>query len=509
MPTKRQLDPEIITRFFPEDGQTHGGINKPGILSRWFIGETDYHDLENWMPLEDMIQQTPASTLIVQIASPVYWMTCLSLNQATYLYCLGTNGHMYQVSLGGAVTDLTSGSPAFSVNSDIAIWQGSTILITDLNAAKIYSWTGSVFATVFSSQPAQFITTYAGRLWMANQNTITFTASGTYNSLGGDSGSFQVTDSDCPPPIRALFAFGGNLYVFGYTWVKIYGGLYDSGSPAVLQFTQSTLTDEAGLYSKWSLLPFGYAVKYASLFGIWSLLGSQPVFDSEKVGGFFQQLTLSGTSFSAAFAPILGVPCFMWQIQFAEDSTYRLLCQTYEQQPKWFTVNAGNINFITYGVNQATGQQQAFGIDTSNNIYTLFSNATGTVTSVAKTKMLSLGSRIREKSIGRVGAEMVVNAGATVTVTVEDENMNPYSPDLQSLNPSTAFLWTNGGMTFNWTNGGSAFNWTTRGKQYEFVQCDIPITVRKLAIDWTVTSSQAVIGAFAVESQELPADWGP
>jgi len=104
---------------------------------------------------------------------------------------------------------------------------------------------------------------------------------------------------------------------------------------------------------------------------------------------------------------------------------------------------------------------------------------------------------------------MVVNAGATVTVTVEDENMNPYSPDLQSLNPSTAFLWTNGGMTFNWTNGGSAFNWTTRGKQYEFVQCDIPITVRKLAIDWTVTSSQAVIGAFAVESQELPADWGP
>ena len=349
---------------------------------------------------------------------------------------------------------------------------------------------------------------------MANLSTVTFTASGTYNSLGGDSGSFIITATDCPPPIRAITPYGGNLYIFGYNWVQIYGGLYDSGSPAVLQFQSTTLTDEAGLINKWSVLPFGYSMNYASLYGVWSLLGSQPAFISDAVGQFFTGATVANSSYSAAFGQILGKPTLMWNLQYASDSTYRLLCVEYNLSGggvlpfgNWFTVNQGNISFVTYGVNQTNGQQNIWATDTSGDILQLFAG-TGTVTSTCSTKLWSFGSRIRLKSIIRAGAEVVVSQASIVSVTALDENLNSYTPPLQSQNPTTAFRWTNNGMPFNWTNSSAPFNWTTRGTQYELMEFQLGMTCRKIGLNFSIQSAGASVHAFGVEFEELPADWG-
>jgi len=51
MATKREFDPEIVTVFFPEDGQNHGGISKIGNLSRWVIDDLSYSDLQNFIPI--------------------------------------------------------------------------------------------------------------------------------------------------------------------------------------------------------------------------------------------------------------------------------------------------------------------------------------------------------------------------------------------------------------------------------------------------------------------------
>ena len=509
MPTRRQLDPEIMTVFFPEEGQSFKGLNKFSNLSRWVIDDHEFDDLINFIPMGRLIQQVPAnSSNFATLAATAVWISAQPLNQATYIFALCTNGAIYQVSLGGTITTVT-GPGTVSVNTDIANWQGTTILFTDPNAAKIYSWNGTAFATVFSSQPEQFITVYAGRLWMANLSTIVFTNSGTFNSLGGDSGSFIITDSDCPPPIRALYPYGGNLYVFGYSWVKIYGGLYDSGSPPVLQFQSSTLTDEAGLINKWGVLPFGYSVFYPSLYGVWNLLGSQPVLMSDPVDQFFLNANVANSSYSAAYGVVLGDPCLMWHLQHGIDSTYRVLCMKYNPNgpSEWFTVSQGNITFITYGVNQATGQQLVWGTDTAGNLFQLFSSASTLVSSTVNTKLWSFGTRIREKSIGRAGIEMVVTGGAIVTLNAVNENLISTAPLLQSLNPSINFIWSNNNQTFNWNNSGP-FTWQAGGTQYALLDFDLPIQVRKLGLNVTVQAAGATIDSFGVEFTELPADWG-
>ena len=512
-PTKRQLDPGIVTVFFPDDGQPHRGINKFGNLSRWVINDLEYDDLQNFIPMEGELQQVPGnSATIATLVSSAIWMSAQPLNLATYLYCLCANGHIYQISLGGTITDV-SGATSMSSQSDICSWQGTQVLFSDVQVSKIYSWNGTTFATVFSGQPANFITVYNARLWMANNQTISFTAGGTYNSLGGDAGSFVITDSDCPAPVRALVPYGGNLFVFGYSWVKVYGGLFDQGSPAVLQFQQSTLTDEAGVINKWGIVPLGYSVYYAHLNGVWNLLGSQPSLVSEPVGGFFQYLTLAGTSFSAAFGWILGMPVLMWQVQYATDSSYRILCMTYDTNPQrqlWFTLSLGPITFITYGIDQTNGQQKVWGIDTSNNIVQIASNTIANVTSKVSTKLWSFGTRIRKKTIIRAGIEAIVTSSTTVALNARDENLNTYSPDLQSANPQFIFVWNNGSsINFTWTNGASGtFTWNSRGTQYQLLEFDLPIAVRKLGLDVTFSGSGGVIGAFGIEFQELPADWG-
>jgi hypothetical protein len=509
MPTRRPLDPQIDTVFFPEDGGQHGGIDKTSGVARWFISDTAYDELINAMPLGPLLQQVPPpGAVIATLPSPVIWMSAQVLNQALYLFSLCTNGAIYQTSLGGSVTTVTPPG-TMSANCDIANWQGTQIIFSDLNAAKVYAWNGSVFSTVFSSQPAAFITVYSNRLWLANQSTITFTAGGTYNNLGGDGGSFLITEMDCPPPIRMLAPYGGNLYVAGYNWIRIYGGLYDTGQPAVLQFQTSTLTDEAGLINKWSFLPAGYAVYYSSLYGIWGLLGSQPIDVSDPITGFFQNLGVANSSFSAAWGQILGVWVLCWNVFYASDSTYRIMCLVYNpnaQTQLWFSLNQGNIAFITYGVDQTNGQQKIFGVDTAGKIYQIC-GGTGNVTSKINTKLWCFGTRIREKTIIRAGVELIASFSSTVALTAVDESLNTYTPDLQSTNPTLAFIWYNPTATFAWSNAGP-FTWSTLGPQYKLMEFDLPITVKRLGLNLTLTGSAAAIGAFAVEYTELPADWG-
>jgi hypothetical protein len=508
MPTRRQLDPQIQTICYPEDGGQMGGINKEQIISRWVTDTDSFDDLINFLPTGNMLQQVPANgPIFAALGVQPVWISAQPLNAATYIFVLGSDGSLSQVSLGGSVT-VISGPGTFSALSDIANWQGTEIIFSDLNAAKIYSWNGTTLTTVFSSQPAAFITVFSGRLWMGYLATVTFTAGGTYNSLGGDSGSFTMTDYDTPPPIRAIYPFGGNLFLFGYNWVQTISGLFDSGSPAVLQFSKSTLTDEAGLINKWSLLPFGYLINYCSLYGIWALYGAQPAFISENVGALFQGASPTASSFSAAYGQILGVPCLMWNLQ-SSDGLYRVIGQTVNSQGAglWFTVSIGNISFITYGVDQTNGQQKVWATDTQGNIFQMFAG-TGAVTSSLKTPLWSMGNRLRYKTIIRVGHEVVVTGGTSMSVSVQDQDLNTYTPVMQSVNPSTTFTWTNNGQAFNWTNNLFPFNWTTNQTQYTLMDYEVPITCVKMGMNTSITATGAAILSSAIEYQELLADWG-
>src|SRR5258708_37517039 len=99
MKTHRPLGKEllaelpVITEWMPDEEEAFGTLNKPGLLSRWTIGKNDFDDLSNLMSMGRYLQQTPASTVnIATLAATAVWISAQTLNNATYLFCLCTNG---------------------------------------------------------------------------------------------------------------------------------------------------------------------------------------------------------------------------------------------------------------------------------------------------------------------------------------------------------------------------------------------------------------------------------
>src|SRR5260221_1461699 len=162
-PTTREQtqEPQIQTVWFPDEGQQFGSLNKPSNLGRWTIGDTDFDDLVNFISYGKYLQQVPGlSIIIATLAAPAVWISAQPLNLATYLFCLCTNGHIYQVSLGGVITDIHAAG-GLSTLCDIPNWQGNTILISDAYQAKGFSWDVTTFATPLSREPATFMTVFA------------------------------------------------------------------------------------------------------------------------------------------------------------------------------------------------------------------------------------------------------------------------------------------------------------------------------------------------------------
>lgn len=556
MRTSRADDREIITDFFPDEGQQFGSLNKPTLLSRWTIDDTDFDDLVNWISFGKFLQQTPAlSAVIATLPAPAVWISAQPLNGVTYLFCLCTNHNIYQVSLGGTVTQINGGT-SISALADIANWQGTVILFADTNANTVYSWNGTTFATVFSSQPCTFITVYGGRLWMTSGTggvAVTFTAAGTYNSLGGDSGTIPITEYDCPPPVLGMLPSQGLLYLIGYDWVQVIGNLYDQGSPAVLQVTRQTAVDQAGMISKWSLISFSYSIYYANLNGLWAFYAGSVAWVSEQVGGFFQALIQASSSFSAAFGYVNQLPVLLWNICWSNAGTteYTVLGLDTTSigsggKPRWFRLVYGNLAFITSGVNQAAKGQAVWGVDTSGNLYQLF-GGTGNVTSKANTKLWNFGTRIRWKEIERAGVLMVLPSNATVTCVAVDQGLKNYNPPLQSANPNPSNIeWIySGGSQATWsgtTTNITGVTWefstlaaaawkyspsnapATFGKTsltpapvtwgtgsaaiFSPLEFYFPLQAQQFGLNLTTVSAGAILQTFGVEYKTTPADWG-
>ena len=104
----------VRTVSLPGDNTTWGSLNRYDTFSRYSIQDADFDELINWFPRGNSLRQVPgALAAIATLASPAIWMSAQTLNLGQYLFCLCQNGHLYQVSFGGVITDC-SGATALA-----------------------------------------------------------------------------------------------------------------------------------------------------------------------------------------------------------------------------------------------------------------------------------------------------------------------------------------------------------------------------------------------------------
>lgn len=499
----------------PAKGQTWRGLTKPDTYSRWTIDDAGADDLINYIPIGNELRAVPASgaTIASLPGGTAIWMTAVVLNAGTYLFVLSTNGHIYQISLGGAVTDINAGG-GFAATCDITEWQGTTILISDSVAQKVYSWNGTTFSTVFTSQPAQFIAVFSSRLWMANNSTVTFTAGGTFNSLGGDSGSFIITDEDCVNPIIHLMSLQGQLWIFGSNWIQVLGNLQDIGAPAILTFTKYVLEAQVSIINRWSIIPYGSYVYWANSYGIWLLQGGLPTDLSDNINGFFQNLDQVLSSWSGAYGMIYGVPCMFWHVKFLGDNTNTILCLNIATG-KWFRTTDGSMSFIAGMVSSTiTNSNPTAWATDGTNIFQLYANTTTPVVTQFNSKLWNYDNPIRYKNVMAIAAFVVINTQANMTAQILDRSGNvkqTINPTPNPVTPGTFTLINNVGGVLQLQNN-SLGNLTLVGSgtvlMFPF-QFDSPTAIdRMIGINLSITSVSHVLCFISFEMEETEMYFG-
>ena len=123
------------------------------------------------------------------------------------------SGAIYQVSLGGSPTQIAPAGTV-TVNADVTIWQGNRLLIVD-PAFGYMTWDGISFTVIDASKTGTTVAVFAGRAWIANGRTVTFTDAGSYSSFSGSGGSFSITDEAFPGNITRLISAMEQLWIIG------------------------------------------------------------------------------------------------------------------------------------------------------------------------------------------------------------------------------------------------------------------------------------------------------
>jgi hypothetical protein len=133
------------------------------------------------------------------------------------------------------------------------------------------------------------ISTYAGRVWIANGRTVYFTDINSYNSFGGVGGSFFISDSYLHDNITALYAANNYLYIFGDTSIDALSNV--TVSAGVTFFSRINVTGSVGTSTPTSIFPYYRALVFYHSTGFYLLAGATPEKISDKIAGLIQNLS--------------------------------------------------------------------------------------------------------------------------------------------------------------------------------------------------------------------------
>lgn len=237
-----------------------GGINRPDARSRWVINDADLDDLINVLPQGVQLQQVPyLGTTIATLASTVVWMQSFILAGVPYLYCLCQNGHIYQVSTTGVVTDIYAAT-TYTETGNLSTGLATITALASVSNLFVGEGVSGTFIPVgtkiLSIQPPNQITMTANATNNATAELITFqpplfSVSPPCDITDWETTQIIITD----PSAQAIYSWSGSAFavVFGSqpaTSIAVFGNRLWMANGLTITWTQgatyNSLTGDAG-----------------------------------------------------------------------------------------------------------------------------------------------------------------------------------------------------------------------------------------------------------------------
>lgn len=358
-------------------------------------------------------------------------------------------------------------------------------------------------ALVVGPSGGQSIATFAGRVWVSNMRTISYSAPTSFSDFteANAGGSFVITDESVHSDVTALVAANNFLYVFSDSAINVISDVrVVAGTPPETLFSNVNVSPIIGSNLPQSIFPYYRALGFATPFGFYSMAGATPQKISDALDGIFSLIDFS-EPVTADIALLFNILCMAFSFTYNDPVRgARPLIALFFNKKWFFASQASGIERIVCGFDDAV--PTIFGSD-GTHVYELFSTTNAAIPTTMVTPLWPMKTPTRTKQALKAGFEVISTTQvAEISVTIDCDNSS-----IPAVLTADNFVeWAYGsGAAATWANsGGALMDWVVSGLQ--FFQGDGEGMGRY--VGYTVTSTSADFTYAGVLMQyERRANW--
>lgn len=298
---------------------------------------------------------------------------------------------------------------------------------------------------------------YAGRVWIANGATVTFSAPGSITdfSTGSGGGNFTSSDSFLRVHYVQLLQTNGFLYLLADSSINYISGVQTSGSPATTTFTNQNADPEVGTPWPSTVNTFGRNILFANAFGAHVSYGAAVNKISDALDGVYNTVpNFGGLIPSAAKAIIFGKRVWLLLLPIIDPITGQQVNKLFMWDSKRWWASSQDVALTYIQSQEIDSVLTAYG-STGLAIYPLFQTPSTAFKKIVQSKLWDTpGGYQFEKLPSRLWGLLQYYDPASPDLTINIDNENSSSDNPYVVSSPVQMTWT--------TQSGATMVWTTQ-----------------------------------------------
>jgi hypothetical protein len=421
---------------------------------------------------------TSAPSVYIGSQGSVAWASTTAVTKGTLL---SSGGNYYMVTVAGTTSSTAPTHTSGSQTNGTA----TLLYVTVSNGGG----TGATATATVINQPGIAIASFSGRVWIAQNRTIYYTAADSYYDFTSVSaGNITITDATLHGDIIQIISANNFLYIFGTDSINVFSDVRVSTTGVTL-FTNTNISASIGSNLKYAIFAYFRSIFFMNRYGIYALVGATTSKISDALDGVFPDIDFASGIYGGQVV-INNILCAAFQ--FVYDGR-KLQAVFFDR--KWFMTYQGEIVVIAPA--PVSGQLNMYGTD-GTSLVKLYSSSTQSIATQIKTALWALNDPIRDKQALKFGVEATVpdTEAGILTVTVDNENRSSAGISLTN----TVNWQNNSGEIIPWlNNSGTAIGWASVG--YQLYKYDAQQYGKYLGLTVTSNTPNFVINGFQLEHE--------
>jgi hypothetical protein len=354
--------------------------------------------------------------------------------------------------------------------------------------------TGAAIATaVATTDNSPAVSTFSGRVWVAQGRSVYYSAAGSYNDfVSVSAGNINIQDETLHNNITAMLSANNFLYVFGDSSINVFSDVRVQTNGTTI-FTNTNVTASVGSKREMTIFPYFRSVLFMNDYGIYALVGSTTTKLSNELDAIFPLIDFT-QPVTGGQVLINNILCAAWSFTYNDQTLVPAANRQIQAvffDKRWFFTSQGALTYVTSI--PASGVISLYGT-TSTGLFKLYSSATTGANVLIRSALWPMNDPIRDKQALKAAIEVTTTSVGTFGVNIDSELKS--SPTSIGI----AFVaWTNVfGTQIPWTNNSSAvIPWFNNG--YTLYKSDAQQYGKYLGLTITASSSLFTLNTLELE----------